>query len=82
MECSTRFPQHELATHHPGATAQTGSSPRLQSQPCPHLDAAIAEAFGDAHLQAQKETGFAAAFFPPTCPWTNDQVLSADFLPP
>ncbi len=45
------------------------------------LQQTIADAYGDALLQAQKETGFPAGAFPMTCPWTREQVLTEGFLP-
>jgi len=39
------------------------------------LDAILEEAYGDALLIAQRETGLAEDAFPVTLPWTPEQVL-------
>jgi ribosomal protein L29 len=45
----------------------------------PSLKAALAEvltdAYGDALLIAQRDTGLPESAFPPTCPWTFDQAI-------
>ena len=43
------------------------------------LDQAMADAYGDAVLRAERETGLDA--FPETCPFTFDQVIGDDFWP-
>jgi hypothetical protein len=45
------------------------------------LDEAIADAYGDALLDAQRETGLAEAAFPAACPWTSTEILGDRFLP-
>ncbi len=45
------------------------------------LAAAIADAYGDAVLQAQRETGLAEGAFPPVCPFSAADIFSPDFLP-
>jgi hypothetical protein len=47
----------------------------------PLLGHAAADAYGDALLDVQRETGLAEATFPPTSPWTIDEVLDDSFLP-
>ena len=42
---------------------------------------AIAQAYGNAVIEAAAETGFAEAAFPPACPWTFAQITDADFWP-
>jgi hypothetical protein len=39
------------------------------------LGAVLEEAYGDALLIAQRETGLAEDAFPPACPWTLEQAL-------
>jgi hypothetical protein len=39
------------------------------------LDAILADAYGDALLIAERETGLPESTFPTTCPWTFDQAL-------
>jgi Domain of unknown function DUF29 len=41
----------------------------------------IPEAYEEARQRAAAETGLAAAMFPPECPFTQEEVLAADFLP-
>ena len=45
------------------------------------LDAAIPEAYGDALIEAQQQTGLPESAFPAAVPWTREQVLSDGFLP-
>lgn len=45
------------------------------------LDEAIGEAYGDALLAAQRETGFAAQSFPSDCPYNAAQIVADDFYP-
>lgn len=40
-----------------------------------------ADAWDDAVEAATKETGMAYTDFPETCPWTQEQVMSHEFLP-
>jgi hypothetical protein len=40
-----------------------------------------ADAWGDAVVEACKETGMAYAGFPETCPWSADEVLDRAFFP-
>jgi len=47
----------------------------------PLLGQAAADAYGDALLDVQRETGLAETTFPPTSPWTVDEVLDDSFLP-
>jgi hypothetical protein len=46
------------------------------------LGPAIEDAYGDARLGAQKETGLAKGAFPPTCPYAVSEMFSDSFLPP
>ncbi len=52
-------------------------NPSLASQ----FDQAFADAYGDALIEAERETGLAENTFPPAPPWTAEQVLEPDFLP-
>ncbi len=47
----------------------------------PELDAAYADAYGDALLEAQRETGLAENTFPTSSAWTTEQALDPDFMP-
>jgi hypothetical protein len=52
-------------------------NPSLKSQ----LDEAMADAYGDATIEAERETGLAAETFPESCLFTFDQAISDDFWP-
>lgn len=52
-------------------------SPSLRRQ----LPAILAQRYPRSRAKASGETGLAAETFPPTCPWTAEQVLAADFWP-
>jgi len=39
------------------------------------------DAYGDALLEAAKETGLSKATFPAQCPWTFEQVIDDNFWP-
>ena len=46
------------------------------------LPEAVADAYGDALISAERETGLpAASAFPPACPFTLDQILDDAFTP-
>lgn len=45
------------------------------------LDAAIAQAYRRALIDAERETGLDAAVFPPACPWSFEQMMDASFWP-
>ena len=45
------------------------------------LAEATADAYGDALLAAQRETGLPEATFPPDCPFTTEQVFDTGYLP-
>jgi hypothetical protein len=47
----------------------------------PLAPSALASAYRDAVLEAVAETGLPESTFPKTCPWTFEQVLSAEFWP-
>jgi hypothetical protein len=42
------------------------------------LEQAVVDAYGDAILEAARETGLAEETFPPTCPLTIEQILNED----
>jgi hypothetical protein len=43
-----------------------------------HLDAILEEAYGDAVLMAERETGLPGDVFPVACPWTFSQAIHDD----
>lgn len=52
-------------------------NPSLRSR----LSDAIQDAYGDAILAAERETGLAGSTFPATCPYSYDQMIDDDFWP-
>jgi hypothetical protein len=46
----------------------------------PHLDTILADAYGDAVLIAERETGLPEDVFPTGCPWSFDQAMQSDVL--
>jgi hypothetical protein len=66
---------HSRATppRRPGA----GTEPSLRDK----LSAILAEAYGDALLAGERETGLSEATFPATCPWPFEQVMDEAFWP-
>jgi hypothetical protein len=52
-------------------------NPSLQSQ----IEAAMDVAYRRALLDAASETGLARSTFPPSCPWTWDDIMHPDFWP-
>ena len=44
----------------------------------PQFGELLSDAFGDALLAAQRETGLLESAFPPMCPWPAEQVLRGD----
>lgn len=52
-------------------------NPSLKS----YLDQSMSDAYGDATIEAQRETGLGAETFPVTCPFTFDQAINDDFWP-
>ena len=58
------------------ALRNVSRSPRLR----PRLDDVLAEAYGDAMLVAERETDLPGETFPPVCPWTFEDAMSAEFL--
>ena len=47
----------------------------------PELGAILEDAYGDALLIAERETGLLESTFPPTCPWSFEQILEPDLWP-
>jgi ribosomal protein L29 len=45
------------------------------------LDAILADAYGDAVLMAERETGLSESTFPAACPWTFDQAMQDELTP-
>ncbi len=62
--------RRELARH-------LDDNPSLKAK----LDEAIADAYGDAILNASRETGLDEESFPASCPWSPDQIARDDFWP-
>jgi hypothetical protein len=62
--------RRELARH-------LNDNPSLKAK----LNEAIADAYGDAILNASRETGLDEEDFPAHCPWTNDEIADGDFWP-
>jgi len=58
-------------------TMHMKDSPSLQSV----IPKAMENAYGNALIEAADETGFPEGAFPSSCPWTFDQVMSAEFWP-
>jgi hypothetical protein len=58
-------------------TRHLKDNPSLKSQ----LDLDMSEAYGDATIEAERETNLAAETFPETCPFTFDQAISDNFWP-
>ena len=54
-----------------------GDNPGLKSQ----LGKILADAYSDALLMAQRETGLPEPTFPTECPWTFDQAVDGGFWP-
>jgi hypothetical protein len=52
-------------------------NPSLQSV----LNETIADAYSDALIGAERETGLAETVFPSACPWTFEQIVDHDFWP-
>jgi len=47
----------------------------------PHVPDLVAERYLNAVRKAARETGLPRETFPPTCPWTAEQLLDAEFWP-
>ena len=47
----------------------------------PELGAILDDAYGDALLIAERETGLLELAFTPTCPWSFEQILEPDLWP-
>lgn len=48
----------------------------------PKVGDVVTEAYSDARMMAERETGLGITTFPVDCPYTVEQVLQADWLPP
>ena len=46
------------------------------------MEPAIAAAYGDALLRAQRQTGLPESAFPPACPYQASELLDFDYFPP
>ena len=58
-------------------TVHLDDNPSLKSI-LPH---AIAQAYGNALIGAEAETGLPEAIFPPLCPWTFERLMDSGFWP-
>jgi len=67
---SIRIQRREVAAH-------MADNPSLKAL----LGAAIDQAYGTAVIEAETETGLNGDSFPPTCPWTYEQMMDAQFWP-
>ena len=45
------------------------------------IDEAVADAYADALIEAEAETGLPGPVFPASCPWSFGQVMDAGFWP-
>ena len=52
-------------------------NPSLRSQ----VDAVTASAYGDATLEAERETGLPESAFPAECPWSFQEIMNEEFWP-
>ena len=60
-----------------GLTRHLADNPSLKAG----LPAALADAYQDAVLIAADETKLGEAAFPPSCPWSFDEIINPDFWP-
>ncbi|CAK0748785.1 DUF29 domain-containing protein [uncultured Gammaproteobacteria bacterium] len=58
-------------------TRHLEQNPSLKAE----LNPVIADAFGDALIEAERETGLPENAFPTTCPWSFETIMDADFWP-
>ena len=63
------------------STAATFVPELLLDIPAEDIPAILAQRYPRARAKANGETGLPVETFPPTCPWTSEQVLAADFWP-
>jgi hypothetical protein len=60
-----------------GLNRHLRDNPSLKAQ----LDQAMLDAYGDARIEAERETGLPAEMIPEICPFAFDQAISDDFWP-
>ena len=60
-----------------GLTRHLADNPSLKAR----LPASLADAYQDAILIAADETKLGEAAFPPSCPWSFDEIINPDFWP-
>jgi len=58
-------------------TRHLRKNPSLQAV----LEETIADAYSDAIIEAERETGLSDSTFPAACPWTFPQIMDGDFWP-
>jgi hypothetical protein len=69
-QATIRIQRRDLRRH-------LGDNPSLKAK----LQEAIADAYGNAVIEAGGETGFAESVFPALCPWPFEQMMAEDFWP-
>jgi len=69
-QATIKVQRRELARH-------LADNPSLKSK----LPEAMADAYGDAILNASRETGLDERTFPEVCPWSFEQVMNQEFWP-
>jgi len=69
-EATIKIQRRDLRRH-------LADSPSLKSK----LPEAIADAYGNAIIGAEAETGVAESTFPADCPWSFEQMMADDFWP-
>jgi hypothetical protein len=68
---------HSIANARDDITDHLADNPSLGGQ----LDAAVIAAYRRAHRDAAGATGLGKSAFPPTCPWSFEQMMAEDFWP-
>jgi len=58
-------------------TRHLADNPSLKAS----LPETMADAYGDAIIDAARETSISEEAFPPACPWSFDQIMDAGFWP-
>lgn len=69
-QATIRVRRRDLAAH-------LADNPSLKAL----LPPAIAQAYGNAAIEAETETGLSEGTFPATCPWSYDTVMAPDIWP-
>ncbi|HTS10149.1 MAG TPA: DUF29 domain-containing protein [Candidatus Eisenbacteria bacterium] len=69
-EATIKIQRRDLRRH-------LADNPSLKSK----LSEAIADAYGNAIIEAGAETGLAESTFPADCPWSFEKIMAEDFWP-